>query len=289
MIKTILVPTSGSRSDDSVFATALAVARPFAAHLEFLHLRLTPGEAAGQAPHVEFCLGPALTDALAYLRQQADKLSTSAARHFEEFCATNEIAVRATPATVEAVSASWSEETDQAARRLMFHARHSDLVVLGRARNMDFMPSGLIEELLVGCGRPIVIAPAAPPRRLTGTIMVGWKETPEAARALAAALPLLKQARRVILVGVPEDGGAPPEAFNDLARQLAWHGIAAEVQIIDERSRPAAAQLPQAAAQLHADLLVIGGFGHTPMRELVFGGVTQALIDHAELPVFILH
>jgi hypothetical protein len=179
MIKTILVPTSGTRSDDSVFATALAVARPLDAHLEFYHLRLTVYEAAVRAPHVQFCRGRAMTDALEHLRAQDEQLSANAVKHFDAFCSANKVAVRTTPTTREEVSANWSEETDQPEMNLMFHARHSDLVVLGRARNVDLMPNNLIEMLLVGCGRPIVIAPDSPPskRASAATNQSRWRRS----------------------------------------------------------------------------------------------------------------
>ncbi len=289
MIKTILVPTSGSPTDDRVFASALALARPLAAHLEFYHLRVTPGEAAARAPHVDFCMGPALGDALKHLSDEERSLSSSARLHVKQFCESNGVAIRNEPGNYDAVTASWCEEIDHAAGRLVFHARHSDLVVLGRPHHVDFMPKMLIEDLLTGCGRPIVIAPESAPRKMTGTIVVGWKETPEAARALAAALPLLKLAHRVVLVGVAEDGCAMPQTLDHLAGQLAWHGIAAESRVIAEKAAGAAAQLPIAAADLQADLLVVGGFGRGPLRELLFGGVTRSLLESAELPVFMLH
>jgi nucleotide-binding universal stress UspA family protein len=288
MIKTILVPTSGSHTDVSVFATALALARPLAAHLEFCHLRLTLGEAAVRAPHAQLYRGSGMTDALEHLRQQDEILTANALKHFAGFCDANEVPVLAKPMTVEGVSANWSEETDQPEMRLMFHARHSDLVVLGRSRNVDLMPSNLIEMLLVGCGHPIVIAPERAPSSVTGTILVGWKETPQAARAVAAAMPLLKRAQRVVLAGIAEDDAASAESLDHLTRQLAWHGIAAETRLSGDNTRPAA-QLLQAAAELHADLLVVGGFGHAPWREAMLGGATHTFIEHAELPVFIVH
>jgi nucleotide-binding universal stress UspA family protein len=171
----------------------------------------------------------------------------------------------------------------------MFHARHSDLVVLGRSRKVDLMPNNLIEMLLVGCGHPIVIAPELPPTSVTGTILVGWKENPQAARAVAAAMPLLKRAERVVLVGIAEDDAAGPEALDHLVRQLTWHGIVAETRLSGDNSRSVAAHLLQAAAELHANLLVVGGFGHAPWHEAIFGGVTHTLIEQAELPVFIVH
>lgn len=286
MIKAILIPSSGTDTDESPFATALAAARLSAAHLHFFHIYLSPGVAAHRA-HLEFCQGAAISAALQGLQQRADELSAGAARNFERFCSSHGIEVRGTPAALEMVTAHRSEERDEPLARLLFHARHSDLVVVGRRRNRDYLPDSLIQVLLVDSGRPILIAPDIPPRRLTGTIAVGWKETPEAARAVAAALPLLRGARRVMLLSVAEDGNTDAAAAEHLVQQLRWHGIGAEASVV--RGEPAAQGLQRVAAQYEADLLVVGGYGHAPLREWIFGGVTQALIEHAEVPVFMMH
>jgi nucleotide-binding universal stress UspA family protein len=108
-------------------------------------------------------------------------------------------------------------------------------------------------------------------------------------QAPSAALPLLKQARRVILLSIAEEGETQPrEALQHLARGLAWHGIAADVQVEDEGPGPAAARLSQFTRALGADLMVVGAFGHKPLREHVFGGVTQTVIEHAEVPVLMM-
>ncbi|HEY6927967.1 MAG TPA: universal stress protein [Steroidobacteraceae bacterium] len=289
MIKTIFVPVSGSDTDARVFATALAIARPFGAHLRFYHLHLSAGEAAARAPQVDHAMGQALASSLEYLRSQADALSVSALAHYKEFCELNEVRMRSEPTSSGPVSASWTQETRGAMERLMFHARHSDVVVLGRPRNRDFMPVGIIESLLMGSGRPIVLAPDNATPQAINTIVVGWKETPEASRAMAAAVPLLEEAERVVLLSMAEEGAAPTEALEDLARQLAWHGVSAQVHVTVERSGPARHQLRRVATQLEADLLVVGGFGHGQFRERMFGGVTQALIDEAMVPVFMAH
>jgi nucleotide-binding universal stress UspA family protein len=289
MIKTIFVPASGSRTDASVFATALAIAHPLAAHLQVFHMHLSPCEAAAHAPYVEFCQGPALEDALSYLREQGDYLCASAVRHFQELCESYSVPVLQRPGLSETLSASWAEESAHPSARMLFHARHSDVVVLGRPHNQDYMPRDLIETLLLYSGRPIVIAPDTQPRSVTGTVVVAWKETAEAARALAASLPLLRQARQVVLLTVTEDGAASPEALRHLTRQLEWHQIYAEASVIDRDSLPVAAHLAETAAQLNADLLVMGGYGHGPLRESVFGGVTRAVIEKAGLPVLLMH
>ena len=209
--------------------------------------------------------------------------------HFKEFCKGNSVAVRSAPGFAETVSASWCEEIDSPASRLMLHARHSDLVVLARPHHVDYMPSMLIEDLLMGSGRPIVIAPESAPKGAIDTVVVGWKETPAAARALTAAMPLLERAKKVVLVSVTEDDSTVPQALKHLVWQLAWHGIAALTHIVRGKGGETPAVLAQAAAEFHGDLLVVGGYGHRPLREFVFGGVTQALIENAKLPVFMLH
>lgn len=289
MIKTILVPTSGSGTDQAVFATALALGRMFDSHLHFLHVHLLPSTAALEVPHMEFCQGAAISHTFESLRQQGEHLSASAREHFTEFCRVNEVEIRATPGAVTGVTASLSEESDDPVRCFLLHARHSDLTVLGRRHNRDHLPASLIGTLLMESGRPIVIAPDAVPRHPMGTIVVGWQETREAAHALGAALPVLRKARKVVLLEITEEHAAMRVASADLACQLAWHGIDAEVEIVAGESHSAMVQLPQVAVRLQADLLVVGGFGRSPLRECVFGGLTRSLLEHAEFPVFMSH
>ena len=289
MIKSIFVPTSGSDTDDAVFATALAVARPLSAHLDFYHSRLTVCEAAARSTPVQFCVGAALTNALGDLRQEDENLSEKAVNHFDVFCASHGIAVRCAPTIANDVSAILTQETDHSEERLLLNARHSDMVVLGRQRHLDRMPYNLIELLLLGSGRPVRIASTVPPATVMGTIVVGWKETPESARALGAALPLLQAAQRVVLVNIAEERDAAPRELDHLVHRLAWHGIAAESQQITHLSKPTGKHLLRVAEGFGANLLVIGGYGHGPTREAAFGGITRTVIEGADFPVFLLH
>jgi nucleotide-binding universal stress UspA family protein len=114
----------------------------------------------------------------------------------------------------------------------------------------------------MNCGRPLLIAPDFMPTTVTGTIVVGWKETPEAAHALGAAWPLLRKANKVILLHMVEREPIVSESLEHLAR---------------------------AASELQADMLVVGGFGNSRLREWAFGGVTQSLLEHVNIPVFMMH
>ncbi len=285
-MKTILVPMGGSAGDEAVLATALAAARPFGAHLDLYHLRIGPAEAALATHHVDFARGPALTDALAKLKAADADRSRYAHRRFEAFCAAHRLYER--PQDAGAVSASWREEAGDALQRLILAARRHDLTVLGRPHGASGLPQDFIELLLLEAGRPLLIAPSHPSADVTGTIVVCWKECAEAARAVAAAMPLLERARQVVITTVAE-GDETSEGIAALVEQLRWHGIAAEGELIVAADGSPVAALQAMAKRCRAGLLVSGGYGRSRVREIVFGGVTQAFLDECDVPVLLAH
>ncbi len=286
-MKTILVPAGGGENEEAVFETALAVARTLSAHIDFYHVRVSPGEAAMHTPHVAYVSGPALRDALADLQTRSQTRSAAARRQVESFCERNDVPVIDAPCGHNGVSASWREEEGNGLELITLRARHSDLVVMGRHTVPNGLPPDLLELVLLRCGRPVIVAPAIRPRTLTGTVMVCWKETPEAARALAAALPLLEAAQEVILVNAREGDDRP--TADDLARQMAWHGIHPRIQCVTAKNRSTVEALMAAARDFNADLVVMGGYGHARMRQIMFGGCTQGFLKNREHAVFIAH
>jgi len=289
IMKTMPVPAGGRDADLAVFDTALAVPRPLAAHLEFVHVRVTAGEAALHKPQVAFARGAGLTSALGALRDRAEERSAAAERNVRDFCAARGIDMAETPSVSSSVTAHWRRDEGEAMPRLMFHARHNDLVVMARAAQHDGLPPDRLETLLLGCGRPLLIAPSGRAMRALGTAMVCWKETGDAARAVSAAMPLLTTARRVLVVRVIEDGEPASEAVAGVVRQLAWHGISADAHISARDHHSTAHALFSAARHHGADLMVMGAYGHHHVREVLFGGCTQDVVEAAELPVLLAH
>ena len=159
-MKSILVPIGGSDTDLPVFETALLVARLFSSHLQFLHIQIGAGEAALNVSHTEFAMGPALSNALKELDQNATTRSATAFRHFREFCERSSIAVCDAPTHCTGVTASWHEQPGEALKRIMFCARHSDLVVVGRASKANGMTTDFVEHLLTDSGRPVELSRA---------------------------------------------------------------------------------------------------------------------------------
>jgi nucleotide-binding universal stress UspA family protein len=287
-MRSILVPVGGSETDVPLFETAVAAARPVSGHLQFVHVHIGAGEAAAHMPHTAFAMGPALSNALRHLDAAGRTRSAAAVQHFRDFCQQSKIEICDAPAPSKGVTASWHEEEGRALKRILLRARHNDLVVVGRAKKANGLPTDFIEALLIGCGRPVLISNSTPRPTLTGTIMVCWKETAEAARAVSAAMPFLAKANRVVVVGVAEDEDLT-EAMSAVAYQLAWNGIRAETRIIDAGAVPISELLASAARECSADLVVMGAYGHSRMREVLFGGCTQAVIRTADRPVLLMH
>lgn len=287
-MKSILVTASGGQADSVVFATALAAARPFGAHLEFFHLRVDLGEAARHTPHVAFARGAGLRHALQELRVDDEARSLAARSAFAAFCGQFEIPMAAGPGGYRGVTASLREESGEAAEHLARAARHNDMVVLGRHTHGDGISRDFIDHVLLRSGRPVLLAPAERPLTLTGTIMVGWKETPEAARAVAASLPLLAKGRHVVIAHVHERN-APASGIGDVVRHLAWHGIEADVRRLDGGGGPAGPRLSAAARECAADLVVLGAYGHSRTHELLFGGCTQYFLENTAPAVLFMH
>lgn len=291
-MKSILVLAGGGESDGVVFDTALSTARLVGAHLDFLHARLSAGDAAVYTPHVDFAMGNALESALTLLTRNAAARAATCRRDFEQLCRREALPIVDKPPGRPdgQVTASWREIRTQAIPTMMAAARHHDLVVIGRFSRSNGLPPELVEDLLLQSGRPILVAPPASRPRRSGVAVVGWKESPESARAMTAALPLLATCERVVVVAVDE--GTSAASFDDVrevGRGLAWHGINVDVKWLPMPQHTAAEQLQAIAGEFDADYLVIGGYSRGRLRATIFGGCTRHFLESADRPVLLMH
>ena len=287
-MKTILAFVGGGDRDQVILQTAFAAAIPLCAHLDFLHLHV-PATQAARYSNTEFASGAALRNAFERLQTNANAFSDLAEENVREFCAGAKIELCDTPTHGQGVTARFREEQSNALERLTFHARHSDLIIMGRARQKQGLAPDTLEHLVLNCGRPILVAGNAAPQTLTDTIMVCWKECSTAARAVTAATPLLAKAKRVVFVSVAEDEGGVAESLDDLARQFAWQGVACEVQVIPASRRPMPDALSAAAEACGADLMVMGAYGRSRTRTRIFGSCTEAVLDGSDRPILLMH
>jgi nucleotide-binding universal stress UspA family protein len=170
------------------------------------------------------------------------------------------------------------------------HAYYADLVVIARPESAGQTagPPGLAESLVLSSGRPIIVFPPQDKVSRVRRILLGWNATRESIRAVADALPLLVRAEAVEVLVVdhqrrPEGHGQEPGA--DIARHLTRHGAQVEVRRLPSGGKDVGRLLLSQAAAFGADLLVMGAYGHTHLREWMFGGVTRTILYEAGLPV----
>jgi nucleotide-binding universal stress UspA family protein len=189
------------------------------------------------------------------------------------------------PGAAAALSWSWQELTGAVEDVVPRLGRLADLVVLagierGQRRNQ-------LEAALIGAARPLLLVPSEAPQSIGRTVLVAWDGSAEATRALSGALPLLRQAAEVHLVTA---AGAHVEVglAGQLAAYLAWHGVYTQAHALYPEAS-IGADLLATADEIRADLLVMGGYGHSRVRELIFGGVTRHVLHHLDLPVLIAH
>lgn len=289
MIKTILVPVTGCETDAAALSAALSVARMFGAHLDVLHVRLDSIEAA-VAMTADAGGGGALAPGLIeQLEQEVRECEAKARRLFGDFCARESLNILADPAgRTEKPSAQWHVETGQEARWIAAYGMTADLTVASRGGADDAAARAALEAVLLETGRPLLIPSASVPSVVIAEkIAIAWKPTPQAARAVALAMPFLSRAKEIVVMSVEEEEGRRDDA-DRLVQSLAWHGFAATAERLTPGPRHAAETLI-AAARAKSGLLVLGGYGHSRLREWVFGGFTQRILANSPLPVLIAH
>ena len=288
MIKTILVPATGSDGDSTVFASALMVARAFAAHLDFLHVR--PDAAATAVAMASDGGGATMVGGLINrLEKEASQREEKAKQLFQGFCEREELAVQDAPPGSQAPSAQWLREIGAEPYWVAEYGRAADLLVIGRPGEDEGLSLDTIEGALIDSGRPLLIPPATPLTALPEIIAIAWKATPQAARALTAASPFLQIAKQIVILIVGEDQRAPEEEADRLMAGLRWHDVPVSVRHLQPAADRAGPETLLSAAAEHKALLVMGGYGRSRLREWIFGGFTLHVLRGAEVPILMAH
>jgi nucleotide-binding universal stress UspA family protein len=292
-IQTILYAASGGSAGQGAAELACRLARRFEAHVEGFHVRADPRQAA-----VAFGDGfgsPVVGDMIERAAQEEADAAVRAKQQFDQAIAVHNLPLRAEPpapkptgAVSPQASADWREEMGFAGDLVPQRARLFDLVVLGRSdRVVDRPHTDVLEDTLMNCGRPVLLAPAAPPKELGVSIAIAWNGSAEAARAVAGALPFLRQAKAVTVLSAGAADGSMGVA---LVQALAWRGIAATARHpAPVHGVAVAQQLLSSAREDNADMLVMGGYGKAPWREMLLGGTTREVVATSLLPILIAH
>jgi len=275
MIKDIVVHLTGSNEDRFRIGYAEAVAELFDAHLTGLQVHVLPELIEYSDPAGSGFLQTLLVES----HEAAQKFHDSLAERFSALRVPHELRrLDVYPSTV--------------GNELAAVARIADLFIGTRPYGVPTREERIEEAVLFKSGRGCLLVPPGgkSPARFD-TVFVAWNNTREAARALAESMPFLRRARQVI-VGIAEQHGASEqygEAVGaDIGRHLSRQGVVAEIRPINGWANAGEGLLNE-ARKSSADLVVMGGYGHSRFREWVLGGVTRHLLTHATVPILIAH
>jgi nucleotide-binding universal stress UspA family protein len=262
---TVIVSLALDRSNDARLEIAGQLAERFGAHV----IGITAGEFS---PPLYFTTG-----------EQAQKLLDEGQAAIRNRVAEVEAQFRAAMQN-RAAAVEWRCAEDFPTRFIVQQARAADIIVVGEdgrdALSDPFMQANP-SDLVMQTGRPLLVVPDTSSWLDLRSVLIAWKDTPEARRATADALPILRKAKDVTVAEIIEDDVNRPAALSGVKDVVGWlsrHGVLASGQVPDECGH-AAAQLERIASEVGAGLIVAGAYGHSRLREWVLGGVTKRLVN----------
>jgi len=279
-MKTILVPTLNTAAMKSALETAVLLAERIGAYVEGIPLWFG-------AP--EFVVAELATGfSMEVYRARREEETAGARKLFETFMQQHN--VPATRTTADRPSYGWFDAVSPGESLVGSHGRTFDVIVMGRPDAETGGPyNRAVESALFESGRPVLLSPSLAPRQIATNIMIHWNGSTEQARANAFAMPLLRLAKRVTVLTVLGGQDVPGPSADQVRKQLRYNGIAAEPASIEVRGRSTGEAVLAAAEAEGADLLIKGAFTRNRLRQMIFGGATSHIMQHAQLPVLMAH
>ena len=282
----ILVPLSGTDTDRTALLTAHGVAARFDSHLEVLFVTPDPKDSV-------LVLGDGLSTLM------VEDIMTASETAWQARAAVAKAAFEAVvrefglrrvegPDGGGGVTIRWRQRVGRADDEIIPEGQLADLLVFDhQPGHHDPRETQCLESALLYTGRPVLLA-AKPQPTLGRNVAIAWNGRLEASRAVNAALPFLAAAEQVRILTL-RTGDSAGDHGERLVQALAWRGIAAGVSVIEPEGSPPFAALTRRAAETGTDLLVMGAYGHSRVREMILGGATRYVLNHDGPAVLLAH
>jgi nucleotide-binding universal stress UspA family protein len=280
-MKTILVPTEHYDSMRSTLETALLLARRCDAYMEGFALRFGISEfvavdMAGGFPLEAF-------------RQEGLEDEKQARAIFESFMTSNNVP-RASGTSSGGLSYGWLNNAPEGEGFVGSYGRVFDVIVLGRPDTSTMrLHNKALESGMFESGRPVLICPPSAPQTIGTNVLVHWNSSTEQARTTALAMPLLHSAERVTVLNITGGAGVPGPSPDQAVGYLQRNGIAATLKTVGLDGQTTGQVVLATAATLGCDLLIKGAYTQSRLRQMIFGGTTQHILEHAAIPVLLAH
>ena len=282
-IRKLLLPLTGTAAGEAALASALVVARRWNAHVLALHVRVDSRDVAPLAG--EGLSGAMIEEMMSATEKESGDRAHAVRSMFERFVTRHDVVVQEAYPNAGHASASFAAVTGREEDIVAQQARLADLTVVPHPDSgEDVSSSDALHAVLFDSGRPVLIAPQIAPAAIGTRVCVAWNGTAESASSVLAAMPWMQKAEGVAILsadGYQRRGPGAPE----LAAYLALHGVHASTVTFRSLNGSVGAGLLAAAKGFGCDLLSMGAYSHSRLRQLILGGVTRHVLENSTLPV----
>jgi nucleotide-binding universal stress UspA family protein len=282
-VRKFLAPLTSSTSGESALITGLMLAELWSAHLLALHIRLDARDIAPLAG--EGLSGAMIEEMMQATERESGERASGVREMFLRAAASRGITVGEAMRGTRQTSASYAAVVGREEEVIAWQARLADLTIVAHPlAGEDVAAADALHAVLFDSGRPVLMAPLSPPRTIGTRIAIAWNGTAESASAIASALPWLKQAQAVRVLTSDEYQRRGPSA-QALSDYLALHGIAVDIATFRSIDKSVGAGLLAAAGEFGADLMSMGAYSSSRLRQLILGGTTRHVLENAPIPV----
>lgn len=282
-IKDVLVHVDNSPACESRVIRAIEIAERLSAQLTGLYVKPLPIPAGYLGSDIGVFVDDGAFDPNnAQINARIEMAATSAEAAFRDVLDQHQI------------DADWKVAVGSMVHEVCFWGQHMDLAIIGRS-DADAMGTNIsaVGEILLSIGRPVIVLPDRRSHSNVGEhILVAWQPQQEAARAMGDSLAFLRSAKSVTVVSVESHSNqhdTNSSSLEALGRHLARHGVKAHIRSIRAGANSIGERLLMEAESEGADLIVSGAYGHSRLRELIFGGVTRSLLESCDIPLLMSH
>ena len=288
-IQSILCIFSGSEDELNAVTTTFALGKSYTAHLRFLHISVDPNSYAAAYGCGDAVALPSLRDALG---KENEQRMQKAKKYIETLAAQYDVLLEKEESLPHHSSACFTHQTGCLGTIVADQGRLCDLIIIGRA-GKDAHYNDVAIPALFDTGHPVLLLPIQKaPSGLADckTAVIAWKSSSEAARAVSNAMPFLENAEKVFVLTASDEGKSYDSTEESpLLAYLHTHNIHAQVIVVASGILDAGEAILTKTKELKADLLVMGAYGHTRFRELMLGGVTNYMLENADIPLLLSH
>ncbi len=287
MVNTILCPLSGAPENEPVLDKAYSVAKDLGSHLEVLHVE---PEAKESIPLLGEGMSVAMVEDMIHIAEkEATDRASRARKMFDDSVAKHGLTIADEPGPSDEASVAWRHERGREDEVVAKVGRLNDLIVVGRPIDSDDVLTPMtLNAAIFDSGRPVLVVPPEGTGSARRRIVISWNGSVQSARAVSSAIRMLEQADAVMVLTADSfrtSGARGPE----LASYLKWHGVSPETKIFEAPAGDVGPRMLEECEKFGADLLVMGAYTHSRMRQLILGGVTKHVLGHAKIPMFMAH